>query len=295
MTTLAHIEAFVRYQGPYDWSSMRAWLQGRALEGVESLRDDCYARTLRIDGVPGVVQVAHAPERSGFVVRLAMRAPAAPVEIAARLERVLDLDRDCPAMGRHLRHDPWMAALLARHQGVRVPGGWEPFELAVRAVLGQQVTIGAARALVSHVVRLAGPALPPDLVRPGLTHVFPTPVEVLAADLSPLRLPGARRATLVALARAACERADLFEPHASLDVIVARLTMVPGIGEWTAQYIALRALRHPDAFPASDIGLLRAAASEFGARPSPAALRQRAESWRPHRAYAAQLLWAQDK
>lgn len=276
---------------PYDWPAMQAWLAARALDDVEVVTAGSYARTWRIGDVRGVMEVRPRVESSCLDVDAMADGPVPVEALAAHLVRVLDLERDLAVVSAALGTDPWMAAMLARHPGVRVPGGWEPFELAVRAVLGQQLTVRAARALVSTVARLAGPDLPAGLTRAGLTRVFPTAAEVLAADLSPLRLPGARRATLVALARAACDMPGLFEPSDSLDGIVARLCAIPGIGDWTAHYIALRALRHPDAFPASDVGLLRAAASEFGARPSPTALRQRAETWRPHRAYAAQVLW----
>ena len=136
--------------------------------------------------------------------------------------------------------------------------------------------------------------MPADLRAPGLARLFPTAAQVAAADLGALRMPGARRATLTALARAAADDDRLFDGGGSLDDAIARLRAVKGIGEWTAHYIALRALRHPDAFPASDVGLLRGAARETGTRPTPAALLRRAECWRPCRAYAAQLLWAED-
>ncbi len=294
MDAVIRTDAFVGYEGPYDWPAMRAWLAGRSIDGVESVREDGYARTLCIDGSPGVVDVTHVPDRAGFVVRLATMAPVARAEIAARLVRVLDLDRDLAATGGCLRHDPWLAGLLVRHAGLRVPGGWDPFELAVRAVLGQQVTVTAGRALVSHLTRICGEALPRPLVDGALGWTFPTAARVATADLAPLRMPGSRRATLKALADASAGDPGLFEASTSLEASVARLRAVKGVGDWTAHYIALRAMRHPDAFPASDIGLLRGAAREMGERPSPAALLARAETWRPHRGYAAQLLWAED-
>lgn len=287
-------EAFLTYQGPYDWPSMQAWLGGRAIEGVESVSETGYARTACVDGVACVVDVVHDPARSGFVARLAMSGTVEPASVVARLVRVLDLDRDPEVMGHRLGHDPWLAGLMARHPGVRVPGGWDPFELAVRAVLGQQVTVRAARALVADLVRTCGGESPPSLVRGGLGRTFPTPAAVASADLSGMRMPGSRRATLKALALAVADDPGVLEASPSLEASVARLRAITGIGDWTAHYIALRGLRHPDAFPASDVGLLRGAADEAGARPSPAQLLARAEAWRPHRAYAAQLLWTRD-
>ena len=286
---------WVDYRGAYAWPAMLAWLAARAVDGVEACGPTEYRRTFHIDGEPGVVSVTPAPTRSAIAVRLSTLRPVPRAAILSRLVRVLDLDRDLEDMAQQLGGDPWMATLLARHPGVRVPGGWEPFELAVRAVLGQQVTVTAARGLVSQVVQICGEPLPPSLVGASLHRTFPTPRAVAAADLSPLRMPGSRRATLTALARAAVDDPRLFDPTTPLEASLARLCAVKGIGAWTAHYIALRALRAPDAFPASDVGLLRGAASETGVRPSPAVLLARAEAWRPCRAYAAQLLWTEER
>jgi 3-methyladenine DNA glycosylase/8-oxoguanine DNA glycosylase len=278
--------------GAWPSGPMRSWLSARAIEGVEAVGDDTYRRTASVGGEPAIVQVTMAGDR--VHVQVTACVPVNRDDITARVTRVLDLDRDLPAMHAQLGHDPWLAGLLVKHAGLRVPGGWDPFELAVRAVLGQQVTIGAARQLASRLVALCGTPLPEALRASGLTHMFPGARQMAAADLGALRMPGARRATLLALARAVADDERLLRSTASLDDTVARLCAVKGIGPWTAQYIALRALRHPDAFPASDIGLLRGAATEMGGRPTPAALERRAESWRPCRAYAAQLLWAED-
>lgn len=281
----------IAYQGDYDWPSMHAWLSARAIAGLEEVHAEGYVRTFRHDGATGVVQAAHRPERQAFEVRLRASGPIDVAAMRARLTRVLDLDRDIAATTAHYVGDPWLAALAARHRGLRVPGGWDPFELAVRAVLGQQVTIGAARALVSRLVAQCRASAGPAAER---CEGFPTPADVLAADLTPLGMPGARKATLQSLAHAALTRADLFRTGDPLDDTIARLRSVRGIGDWTAHYIALRALRVADAFPASDVGLLRGAACETGVRPSPRELLRRADAWRPHRAYAAQLLWAED-
>jgi AraC family transcriptional regulator of adaptative response / DNA-3-methyladenine glycosylase II len=171
-----------------------------------------------------------------------------------------------------------------------VPGAWDGFELAVRAVLGQQITVTAARQLAGRLVAAHGErSAPAD--GGGLTTVFPSPARLAAADPASFGMPRARASALIALAASAAADARLFEPDQDLDGAVARLRALPGIGEWTAQYIALRALREPDAFPAADIGLLRAMTGADGVRPTPAALLARAESWRPWRAYAAQHLW----
>jgi AraC family transcriptional regulator of adaptative response / DNA-3-methyladenine glycosylase II len=178
---------------------------------------------------------------------------------------------------------------------LRAPGGWDGFELAVRAVLGQQISVEAARRLAAQVVRLCGTAVPAEQrSHPALALTFPTAAHLGAADLASLGMPNARKRALLALAEAVLADPLLFQPLGTVEETVARLRTIRGVGEWTAQYIALRAVREPDAFPASDIGLLRGAATRGGPRPSPAELNGRAEPWRPWRAYAAQHLWAAD-
>ncbi len=210
--------------------------------------------------------------------------------VASRVRRVFDLDADIGSIARHLSRDPMLTPLLHRRPGLRPPGAWDGFELAMRAVLGQQITVGAARILAGRLAALCGTAIAVD----GLTHVFPSPAQVLAGDLDALGMPGSRRATIRAVATAALESPDLFAPCPDLDTAIARLSAIKGVGPWTAQYIALRALRHPDAFPASDVGLLRSMAALDGTHYTPAMLLARAETWRPYRAYAAQHLWAAD-
>ena len=171
-----------------------------------------------------------------------------------------------------------------------MPGAWDGFELAIRAVLGQQITVAAAIRLAGRLVAAYGEPLaePTDT----LTHVFPT-AEVLAqADLTNLGMPRCRAATLSSVAAAAIGNPDLFGANCDLEEAIARLRSIRGVGEWTAQYIALRQLREPDAFPAADVGLMRALADGQGRRPSAHKLLERAEAWRPWRAYAAQHLWA---
>jgi AraC family transcriptional regulator of adaptative response / DNA-3-methyladenine glycosylase II len=249
-------------------------------------------------GQAGTVEVAHVPERDSLAVTIRFPSVRALPAIIARVRRVFDLGADVASIGAHLARDRMLAPLVARRPGLRVPGGWDGFELALRAVLGQQITVEAARKLAARLVVLGGAVLPgpePGAGEAGAVHrAFPDPAQLVAADLSGLGMPAARRATLVALAEAALAEPRLFEPLATIEDTVARLRAIRGIGEWTAHYIALRAAREPDAFPASDIGLLRGAAGPTGERPSPAELAARSERWRPWRAYAAQHLWTAD-
>jgi AraC family transcriptional regulator of adaptative response / DNA-3-methyladenine glycosylase II len=187
-----------------------------------------------------------------------------------------------------------LAPLIAARPGLRVPGAWDGFELAIRAILGQQITVHAARLLAGKLVAACGAPLPDPLTGDGLTHVFPTPQRLLAFDFATLGMPRSRANALAAMTQAVAADPAIFGPKRSLDDAVKALKALPGIGEWTAQYIAMRQLREPDAFPAADIGLMRALADAGGKRPTPQELAQRAEAWRPWRAYAALHLWSSE-
>lgn len=281
----------LRYRPPYDWPAMLAFLQARAVEGVERVAGGRYSRTIGDGGDLGTVEIGHEPAANSLAATIRFPRVEALPGIVARIRRVFDLGADVAAIGAHLARDPLLAPLVHERPGLRAPGGWDGFELAVRAVLGQQVSVAAARQLAGRLVALCGSPLAPE---GALRLTFPTPRQVVAADLSALGMPGARRTALTALAEASLADPQLFRPLGTVEETVARLRTIKGVGEWTAHYIALRAVRETDAFPASDVGLLRGAASPDGVRPSAAELRGRAEPWRPWRAYAAQHLWAAD-
>jgi AraC family transcriptional regulator of adaptative response / DNA-3-methyladenine glycosylase II len=282
----------LRYRAPYDFSALLAHLGARAVEGVEEVGTTRYARTVRENGEIGSVEVVDQPSESCLVATVRLPNVRALPGIVTRVRRVFDIGADIVTIGAHLARDRALAGLVRARPGLRSPGAWDGFELMLRAILGQQVSVSAARRLNSELVRLcAGRGARGGS---GLTLAFPTPAEVLAADLARLPVPGARRRALLHAAEAARADPTLFEPRATSEETIARLTAVSGVGEWTAEYVALRAARDPDAFPASDLGLLRGAETRLGARPSAAELLRRAERWRPFRAYAAEHLWAAD-
>ncbi|MCU0683525.1 MAG: helix-turn-helix domain-containing protein [Polyangiaceae bacterium] len=292
----AEVAVLLRYRPPYDWPAMLAFLRARAIVGVEAVIGDAYARTIEVDGVGGEIVVRPAP---GDALRALVRLPklSALPSVLARLRRLFDLAADPQAIGAQLAEDPALAQRVAARPGLRVPGAWDGFELAVRAVLGQQITVAAAIGLAGKLVAAygeplarSGPPLCPGAE--GLGRLFPRPERLAAADLSSLGMPRRRAATLSALAAAVVANPHLLGVGSSLEQAVVKLSALPGVGEWTAQYIAMRELREPDAFPSADLVLLRAMASPEGRRPTPAELLARAERWRPFRAYAAQHLWA---
>jgi DNA-3-methyladenine glycosylase II len=200
---------------------------------------------------------------------------------------MFDLDADLPSIHRQLKRDPLMERLIAERPGLRVPGAWDGLELAIRAVLGQQITVGAAIRLAGKLVAQYGAPL--QSPRAGLSHVFPEPQVLAQADLATLGMPKSRGRTLSGVAQALLDDPLLFAP--GREDGIARLLALHGIGDWTAQYIALRQLREPDAFPSGDVGLIKAL-TVLEERPVTAReLLLRAETWRPCRGYAAQLLW----
>jgi AraC family transcriptional regulator of adaptative response / DNA-3-methyladenine glycosylase II len=283
------IVLLLRYQPPYDWPAMIAFLKRRAIAGVEHVTADRYARTVQLDGSQGTVAVEPA---RGNALCVTVRFPKLSVlpAIIARLRRVFDLGADPVAIAAHLAKDPTLKPLVKARPGLRVPGAWDGFELAIRAVLGQQITVIAAATLAGRLVAGYGERL--AAADQHLTHVFPQPQSLACADLATLGMPRSRAAALAAVAAAAVADPHLFEANCGLDDAVKRLRAIRGVGEWTAQYIALRQLREPDAFPAADLGLIRAMADREGRDSSASELLERADAWRPWRAYAAQHLWA---
>jgi AraC family transcriptional regulator of adaptative response / DNA-3-methyladenine glycosylase II len=282
------------YRLPYDWEIVLSFLRARAVPGIEAVSSSQYARTIAIGDERGVLVVEPAP---GNCLKATVRFPnlkSLPA-IIARVRRVFDLAADPLAIGAHLSQDPMLAPLVAARPGLRVPGAWDGFELAVRAILGQQITVAAAAKLAGKLVRAYGEIIDdPAALDQGLTHVFPTPRQLVGTDLAALGMPKARRLALSSLAAAVVADPLIFGARRSLEDAITQLRSLAGVGEWTAQYIAMRELREPDAFPAADIGLMRALSDGNGARPSPTELLARAEHWRPWRAYAALHLWASE-
>lgn len=286
----------LRYRAPYDWDSILAFLKARAIPEVEVVEESHYFRTVEMDGFFGTIEVSHQPERQNICVKIRFPNVRSLPAIVARVRRQFDIGADIETIDAHLSSDPLLAPLIAQRPGLRAPGGWDGFELAVRAILGQQISVAAARRFAGQVVALHGKLLPKgEAGHSGLSRLFPTAERLANVKSIGLGMPASRLATLKAMAEAAVADGNLFRQTGSVGEAVDRLKAIRGIGEWTAQYIALRAIREMDAFPATDIGLLRGAAVlDKTTTFTPTRLLGRAESWRPWRAYAAQHLWAAD-
>ncbi len=280
------------YRPPYDWPTMLGFFATRAIPGVERVDGESYQRTFVLGQARGHFEVRAVPDQHALRATIVTSDVRALGAIVSRVRRVFDVDADSHAIDLHLgKHKTFKRHVRAR-PGLRVPGAWDAFELAVRAVLGQQVSVAAATTFAARLVKRWGQPLDVSDISESPRLLFPPPATLANADLTQIGLTRARSKTLNALATAVAADEHLLDAGATLDETVSKLIALPGIGPWTAQYIAMRALREPDAFPASDLGLLRAMAIN-DKRPTPTALLKDAEPWRPWRAYATLRLWLQ--
>jgi AraC family transcriptional regulator, regulatory protein of adaptative response / DNA-3-methyladenine glycosylase II len=285
---MATIRVRLAYRTPLTPDNLYGHLVATAVPGVEEWRDGAYRRTLRLPHGPGVATLRPAP--AGYVdCRLALT-DLRDLSIAiSRCRRTLDLDADPVAVDEALRADPVLRPLVAKGPGRRVPRTTDGPEFAIRAVLGQQVSTAAARTHASRLVQSYGePVRDPG---GGLTHLFPDPAVLAAMDPAELAFPRSRRTTLLRLAEALASGEVDLSAGSDWAESRARLAALPGIGPWTVEMVAMRALGDPDAFPATDLGV-RYAARDLGLPDDAKALAGRSEPWRPWRAYAVQYLWA---
>ena len=275
------------YRPPFDWAGILDFLAARATPGVEAVVDDAYARTVRLGGQRGWIRVHHRAERRALLVELPHALTPVLPALLGRLRHLFDLSARPDVIAAQLARDPTLAPLVERDPGLRVPGAFDGFELGLRAVLGQQVSVKAATTLAGRIAAAYGEAVATP--HAGLERLLPTaermarvPVEELAA----LGIVHARARAIVSLATEVASGRLRLEPGADVASTRARLVAIPGIGAWTAEYVAMRALRWPDAFPKEDLvvrkrlGVVSAAGAE-----------QRSQAWRPWRSYATLHLW----
>jgi AraC family transcriptional regulator of adaptative response / DNA-3-methyladenine glycosylase II len=273
---------------PYRGDETLGWLADRVVPGVEEASAASYARTLRLPGGAAIVRLH--PTEAGVDATFRLDAPEDLESAVRRVRQLFDLDAEPDVYTETLRADEVLRPLVDAVSGLRVPGTVDPEETAFRAVLGQQISIAGARTITGRIVQTFGTPL--EDPEGGLTHLFPSAVALARADLAGFGFPGSRGETVRELARRLASGTLILE---GIDPEEARrrLLEIRGIGAWTASYISLRALGDRDAFPASDLGILRAA-RVLGLPSDPMSLEARSERWRPWRAYTAQYLWAAD-
>ncbi len=284
-TTLPENEYQFRlgFRPPYHWEGMLAFLAPRAIPGVEIVDAGSYRRNISLRRENGHFEVSLHKSGLALSVRIQFGDSRSLFVIIERIRRMFDLSADWQTIAARLRTDAALAWRIEASPGLRVAGCWDGFELGVRAILGQQVTVKGATTLAGRLVRAFGR---PTARGKGLTHYFPKPGDLVEAKLTSVGLPAARAETIRAFARAVRDGQIRFEGNVEAEDFMKRLCEIPGIGKWTAQYVAMRALGEPDALPTGDLGLVRALA--LG---SVRELDERSQPWRPWRAYAAMYLW----
>lgn len=273
----------LRFRPPYQAERMLAFMAARAIPGVEVVEDGSYRRSISLGHSHGWLEATFDLNEHVVLLRVGFPDPRWLFHIVERVRVMFDLNADWLAIASILQEDRELAPRIAAAPGLHVPGCWNAFELATRAVLGQQITVRAATTLAGRLVETFGQ---PCALTSGVTHLFPTPEVLAEADLTRVGVMPGRAATIRGLARAVRDGKLSFEGIVNNELFVSRLREIPGVGEWTAQYIAMRGLSEPDAFPLGDVGLLRSLALK-----SARELESHAEAWRPWRAYAAMYLW----
>ncbi len=276
------------YRPPLDWQAMLAFLAYRAIPGAEVVGDTYYARTFRIGDCCGDFKVQFLTDRPQAEVSIRLADSRYLFQVVDRIRTLFDLRADSDHIDRSLANDKVLGPAVKRFPGTRVPGCWDGLEVAVRAILGQQVTVKAASTLVARLVDKFGERYDSDL--PGLTHVFPEASVLSSADMQGLGIVGQRIAAIQTLAGQVAAQSLHIDCSVPTQQFVNQVCAIKGIGDWTAHYIAMRALNDPNAFPYSDLILLRAAAPP-GKPLTPKQLLALSEQWQPWRAYAVILLW----
>jgi AraC family transcriptional regulator of adaptative response / DNA-3-methyladenine glycosylase II len=278
------------YRPPHDWPAMLRFLGARAVPGVEVVRDDVYLRTARLGAHRGWLAVRPVAGRAALRAEISLSLSGTLMPLRARLRRLFDLDAQPATIAAHLARDPMLAARVEARPGLRVPGAFDGFEAAVRAILGQQVSVAAATTLAGRLAaRFGEPIATPHV---DLARLAPVPERIASAaddDVAAIGVPKSRARTLTVLARAVTSHELSLDAATEVDGALERLAALPGIGPWTAHYLAMRAFGWPDAFPETDLGVRRALGGVSGPR-----ARALAEPWRPWRAYGVTHLWTSE-
>ncbi len=285
---LNEIEISLSYRPPYDWHSLLAFLARRAIPGVEKVTAQSYARTFLLDGVQGHAIALFSEKSNDIQLTVSCSEVRHLYQIIDRMRSVFDLRADSAQIDAYLAKDRMLKPMVKRFPGLRVPGCWSGFEVAVRAILGQQVTVKAASTLVARISERCGKSYDCDIE--GLAYTFPGPDVLLDADLSGMGIVGQRIEAIKSVANMLVNNELSIDCTVDTETFVEKICSVKGIGEWTAQYIAMRALNDPNAFPHSDL-ILRRAVVNADETLSARKLLERAEPWQPWRAYSVILLW----
>ena len=295
MSARARLE--LPFTPPLDWPRLLRFFSGRATAGVEAVEDGRYRRAIEWDGAGGALTVEHDACRARLVATIDGPVSEHASAMRARLNHMFDLHADPAAISATCDTDPWLGGLRRGAPGVRVPGTWSAFELVVRTIVGQQVSVKAATTIMGRLVSRAGTPID-DHAHAATAWRFPTPGQLACADLSHIGMPGKRVAALQGFAQAVAQGSlslDYSSDGASLAELAgarAALLAMPGIGAWTVEYVAMRAWRDADAWPATDLVLRQGMLARHPEAIKPADQLRRAAAWQPWRAYAAVHIWS---
>ncbi|WP_118184002.1 DNA-3-methyladenine glycosylase family protein [Paraburkholderia phosphatilytica] len=291
LSTLQAATLELPFKAPFDWPRLLRFFAGRATPGVEAVEDGAYRRAIDWHGDGGTLCVRLHPRRRCIVATIDGDAAAHADALAAPIARMFDLRANPAAIRAHFADDPWLAPLIEAAPGLRVPGAWSGFELVVRAIVGQQVSVKAATTIIGRIVQRVGERIEGH-AHDGTAWRFPTPAALAAADLANIGMPGKRVAAIQGFAQAVATGAvPLDDPTVDATALRAALLALPGVGPWTVEYVAMRAWRDTDAWPALDLVLMQSITARDPSLVRATQQRQRSDAWRPWRAYAAMHLW----
>lgn len=280
------VEIKLPYNPPFHWDHLLDFLRYRAIENVEWITDH-YQRTISINGKSGILKVEHLPDEHSLKLILPKSFSRSIPQISESAKRIFDLNADPDAIKNVFTKDRKMASIVNRLPGLRIPGGWDWFEIAIRAILGQQITVKAARTIAGRIVKKIGTPL-----NGNSATIFPTPEQMINASMDGMGIPSKRIEAIRQIAEASIKKEIGPDSGIPLEESIRRLCLIPGIGPWTAHYIALRTYEERDVFLPGDLGLRRSASKLIGKNFTDAELMKYAERWRPWRSYAVFYLWA---
>lgn len=276
------------YRPPFDWSLMLAFFQNRQIIGMESVSDTSYQRSILIDNCSGWLNITHHKTKPSLLMKISLSDYSYLNNVITRVRRMFDLDADMELIHKQLSKNLLLAKTINKHQGLRLPGCWDIFEFSIRAILGQQVSVKAATTMAKRITEKYGRKLNDSPAETALT--FPTVNELIETNYEGIGLTKTRIATLQRWTTFFKHKSNSIENYQSLELLEKELCQIKGIGPWTVNYLAMRGLSDPDAFPSADLGIIKALTNNEN-KPNNKEILQLAEQWRPWRAYAAIYLW----
>lgn len=294
-----HTTLLLPFRPPLDWTSLLAYLKDKQTRGVEVLENNKYWRSIRLETIgskgtnreiTGFLSVTPARKKNHLELKLYLDDTTQLMTIVQRVRRIFDLEADPLSIMSHLGKDPALAPIIPEFPGLRITGGWDNGEIAIRTIIGQHVSIQAANTITARLVQRCGTPVLSSPV-PGITHLFPTAKAIAEADLSNLGIPTKRAEAISTLAEKLASGEINLEQVTNPAELKKHLLALPGIGKWTVEYMSMRALKEPDAFPATDLGLKRELEDMKDLPLENYTEGKRPDTWQPWRAYAAMYLW----